>query len=89
MGKLEIRQIDGEHGIFTEVLIDGHKVDGVRRFELKQGVGDSVPTLTLDLNALDLAVDLSVLIMKQDGIGEIEEIKFKTNKNFNVEVERG
>ena len=85
MGKLEIRQVDGEHGIFTEVLIDGHKVDGVRRFELKQEVGNSVPTLTLDLNALDLAVDLSVLIMKQEGIGEIEEIKFKTNN----EVERG
>lgn len=64
------------------MLIDVHKVDGVRRFELKQEVGNSVLTLTLDLNALDLAVDLSVLTMKQDGIGEIEEIKFKNNKNF-------
>lgn len=82
MAKIEIRQANGLHGLFTEVLIDGHKINGVRRFDLKQEVGNSVPTLTLDLNALDLAVDLSVLIMKQEGIGEIEEIKFKTTDHI-------
>lgn len=38
MAKIEIRQADGERGIFTEVLIDGHKIDGVRSFTLKRGV---------------------------------------------------
>lgn len=37
--KIEIRQCDGEEGIFTEILIDGHKINGVRSFTLKQGSG--------------------------------------------------
>ena len=49
--KIEIRQVDGEKGIFTEILVDGHKLEGVRSFELKQGDGDSVPVLSIDLNA--------------------------------------
>lgn len=77
MEKIEIRQVDGELGIFTEVLIDGHKIDGVRSFELKQGVGNSIPTLTLDLNAFDFSTDLKMLKLRQSGQGEIESIKFK------------
>jgi hypothetical protein len=77
MAKIEIRQVDGERGIFTEVLIDGHKIDGVRRFTLNQGVGDGIPTLTLDLNALNLATDMRMVRIMQEGLGEIESIKFK------------
>lgn len=75
--KVEIRQIEGEKGIYTEILIDGHKLEGVRSFELKQGVGDYVPILSIDLNALNLSTDLQMLQVNQKGIGEIEEIKFK------------
>lgn len=75
--KIEIRQVDGEKGIFTEILIDGHKLEGVRSFELKQGVGNSVPILSIDLNALNLSTDLQMLQVNQKGIGEIEGIKFK------------
>lgn len=77
MAKIEIRQVDGEKGIFTEILIDGHKIDGVRSFTLKQGVGDDVPTLTLDLNALELATDMKMLRIRQEGLGDIENITFK------------
>lgn len=77
MAKIEIRQVDGEKGIFTEILIDGHKIDGVRSFTLKQGVGDYVPTMTLDLNALDIATDMKMLRIRQEGLGEIESINFK------------
>lgn len=77
MSKIEIRQVGEKPSIFTEILIDGHKIDGVRRFELKQQTGDSTPVLTIDLNALDLSTDLAALHVKQEGIGEIEEIKFK------------
>ena len=77
MAKIEIRQVDGEHGIFTEVLIDGHKIDGVRRFTLNQGVGDGIPTLTLDLNALNFETDMRMVRIMQEGLGEIESIKFK------------
>lgn len=34
MSKIEIRQVEGEK-IFTEIRIDGHKIDGVRDYELK------------------------------------------------------
>lgn len=77
--KIEIRQVDGECGIFTEILVDGHKLEGVRSFELKQGVGDSEPILSIDLNAFDLSTDLRVLKVNQNGVGEIEGIKFKDN----------
>ena len=75
--KIEIRQVDGEKGIFTEILVDGHKLEGVRSFELKQGVGDSIPILSIDLNALNLSTDLQTLQVNQNGIGEIESIKFR------------
>lgn len=75
--KIEIRQVDGEKGIYTEILVDGHKLEGVRSFELKQGVGNSVPILSIDLNALNLSTDLQLLQVNQKGIGEIESIKFK------------
>lgn len=75
--KIEIRQVDGETGIFTEILVDGHKLEGVRSFELKQGVGNSIPILSIDLNALNLSTDLQMLHVNQKGIGEIEGIKFK------------
>lgn len=75
--KIEIRQVDGEKGIFTEILVDGHKLEGVRSFELKQGGGNSVPILSIDLNALNLSTDLQTLQVNQNGIGEIESIKFK------------
>ena len=68
---------NGECGIFTEILVDGHKLEGVRSFELKQGVGDSEPILSIDLNALNLSTDLQMLQVNQKGIGEIEGIKFK------------
>lgn len=77
VSKIEIRQVNGECGIFTEILVDGHKLEGVRSFELKQGVGDSEPILSIDLNALNLSTDLQMLQVNQKGIGEIEGIKFK------------
>lgn len=75
--KIEIRQVEQEQGVFTEILVDGHKLEGVRSFELKQGVGNSVPILSIDLNALNLSTDLQTLQVNQKGIGEIESIKFK------------
>ena len=77
--KIEIRQVDGECGIFTEILVDGHKLEGVRSFELKQGAGDSKPILSIDLNSFDLSTDLQFLKVNQNGVGEIEGIKFKDN----------
>ena len=79
VSKIVIRQVDGEKGIFTEILVDGHKLEGVRSFELKQGVGDSEPILSIDLNAFDLSTDLQFLKVNQNGVGEIEGIKFKDN----------
>lgn len=68
------KEINGSP-IYTEISIDGHILKGVRSWELKQGVGNSIPTLTIDLNALNLQTDVAV-ILKQAGIGNIESIKF-------------
>lgn len=83
MAKIEIRQVDGEKGIFTEILIDGHKIDGVRSYELKQK-GAGVPILTIDLNAFDIATDLKVLLINQDDVGEIKSIIFKDGHEVEI-----
>lgn len=79
--KIEIHQVNGKQGIFTEIVVDGHVLHGVRRFELKQEVGNSIPTLSLDLNALDMSINLQALHVNQKGYDEIESIKFKRHKS--------
>lgn len=61
---------------FTEICIDGHKIDGVRSYELKQDRA-GFPVLTIDLNAFDIATDLRTLQLNQKYVGGIESIKFK------------
>ena len=72
--------LKAEH--LTKTFISGKKtltaVDAVS-FELKQGIGDCVPILSIDLNALNLSTDLQMLQVNQKGIGEIEGIKFKSS----------
>lgn len=75
MSKIEIRQVEGEK-IFTEICIDGHKIDGVRSYELKQDKA-GFPVLTIDINAFDIATDLRTLQLNQKYVGGIESIKFK------------
>lgn len=76
MAKVEIRQSGGVSEIFTEILVDGHKLDGVRSYELKHEAG-RIPVLSLDLNAFDISTDLMMLKLNQSTVGEIESIKFK------------
>ena len=78
--KIEIRQVDGEQGIYTEILIDGHKLNGVRSYKLEQGVGNSIPTLTVDLNAFDFSTDVRIVKMNQAGYAGIESITFKAEE---------
>lgn len=74
--KIEIKSIGGNGGtIYNEILIDGHKLRGVRRFKLEREVGNSIPTLTIDLNALNVSVDTPALLY-QEGFSEME-INFK------------
>lgn len=74
--KIEIKSINEEGTIFTELYIDGHKIDGVRRFTLNQEVGNSIPTLTIDLNALNLKID-GQAVLYQYGMGNITDISFE------------
>lgn len=84
MAKIEIRQVDGQEGIFTEILIDGHKISGIRSYELKQK-GAGIPTLTIDLNAFGITTDLWLLNVNQDDVGEIESIRFKNGQEYKIE----
>ena len=69
--KIEIKT----NGAKTEIFVDGHKLNGVRSYRLEHGVGNRVPTLTLDLNALNLSVD-GEMLLRQEGFGNIN-IEFK------------
>lgn len=57
--KIEIKR-NLEHNC-TEIFIDGNKINGVRSFELKQAGNTPYPTLTLDLNAVNVSVDSPVI----------------------------
>ena len=57
-------------GAFSQIFIDGRKLNGVRNYKLEHAAGKA-PTLTLDLNAFDVSVDGQMLTM-QKGVGEIE-----------------
>ena len=75
---IEIRSVpnNSENGtIFTEMFLDGHKLKGVRSFELKQCAGE-IPVLTVDLNAFDISIDQKVL-MYQKSVGNIKDIIFE------------
>lgn len=74
---IEIKSLDKDGSMFTEIYIDGHKLNGVRSFELKQDVGDSMPILTVDLNALYLSTDLRIVELNQKGMRRIKEIVFE------------
>ncbi len=79
--KIEIKSIDVENGsAFAEIYIDGNKLKGVRRFELKQEVGNNFPILTIDLNALNISVDSKVLLF-QYGMSNITDISFRDTPN--------
>lgn len=84
--RIEIKQCDEKEGAFTEIFVDGHKLNGVRRFELKQDSGNSLPVLTVDLNALNLSID-SKMVMRQCGMGDITDISFEgtPDKDFIIQ----
>lgn len=59
---------------FTEIFINGHKLKGVRGYKMEHRAGQP-PTLTLEINALNITVDEPALLFAE-GFGEIE-INFK------------
>ena len=69
--KIEIKTKGEPPSAFTEIWIDGHQIKGVRRFTLEQEVGNEIPLLTLDLNALDVSID-AFAIKQHRGFGKIE-----------------
>lgn len=72
---IEIKTRTEIGGMFTEVFVDGHRLNGVRRFKLKHGDFRKPPTLTVDLNALDISVDCPAILC-QEGEGDFE-IRFR------------
>lgn len=58
----------------TSLFINGHKVDGVRSMTYRCEVG-ALPTLTIDLNAIDISIDQSV-VLYQKNMGNIKAIVF-------------
>ena len=56
------------NGAFSEIYVDGS-------FKLEHGVGNQLPLLTVDLNALNLSID-GEMLLRQEGYGNIN-IEFK------------
>lgn len=73
MQKIEIKsKREAKDGCyFSEVYIDGKKLEGVRSYTLTHGAG-GIPILKLDIKALDIAVDAEVLMYDQNSLQEME-----------------
>jgi hypothetical protein len=69
--QIRIQTKEGSSGAFTEIYVDGCLLKGVRKFELKHNAGD-IPTLTVDLSALDIAVDCYRIPIRHETLGELE-----------------
>lgn len=69
--RVEIKTIN--NSIFTELYIDGHRVDGVRGFKLEQ-VSGAPPKLILDLRYIDLAIDQQCIMYSKSPGNKIEKI---------------
>lgn len=74
--KIEIKTIGDEPSLFTEVLIDGHKISGVRSVKYENSVQDRIPTVTLELIALDTSIDSPVSHLNFGDMG-IKSIEFE------------
>lgn len=62
---------------FTELYVDGKKVNGVRSLEFKHS-SNTIPTLTVDLSAMDISIDCEA-VMYQKGFNA-ETITFNPIK---------
>lgn len=76
--KIEIKSKgNGDNGsVFTEVLLDGKKIHGVREIHFKNGVGE-LPIVTLDLVGLDVSIDSTLFELRHKGFGAIKSIEFE------------
>jgi hypothetical protein len=74
--KIEIKTIGEAPSLFTEVLIDGHKISGVRSVKYENSVADKIPTVTLELIALDTSIDSPVSHLNFGDMG-IKSIEFE------------
>lgn len=78
--KIEIKTVECACGHITEIYVDGKKIPGVRRFELTQKAGEPFPTLTIDINALDLSTDVKVFRLNHYGFEDsIKRIIFEND----------
>jgi hypothetical protein len=61
--KIEIKLNEDEG--YTQVFIDGNRIDGVRGYKLEQYT-DNTPILTLHINALDATVNRECILKLND-----------------------
>ena len=76
--KIEIKS--SEDGILAEVKIDGKTIHGVRSVEFRKNAMD-IPTLTMDLNAMDISID-SYAVVRQKGYEHTEITLIDGNSIF-------
>lgn len=69
-------ETDATNGICSRIYIDGHEIEGVRGYKLEHDAC-GMPTLTLNLNALDVSVDTKRVKLQHVGReGQHMNIKF-------------
>jgi hypothetical protein len=65
--KIEIKLNEG----YTQVFIDGHRIDSVRGYELKHFPDYDFPILTLHLEAVDMKYDMDCLTKVDNNVAPV------------------
>lgn len=75
--KIEIKTIGETPSMTTEVLIDGKEIHGIRSLSYENNAWDKVPTLTLELNALDVSIDSDCVNLEIGKMGSVSKLIFE------------
>jgi hypothetical protein len=75
--KIEVKS----EGMRTQIFIDGHQIRGVQSFTAHQDL-NGLPTLTLNLNALDMSLEGDIYNFFVDKMGEVKSVEFTDGKKW-------
>lgn len=83
--KIEIKTKGEAPSILTEVFIGGKKIKGVRSIRYEGNYMSQIPTVTLELNALDVSIDSPIARCNLESLGDLKEIVFKDGEKVEFE----
>ena len=75
--EIKSKETGGNGSVFTEVLLDGKQIRGVKGIRFENSVNNRLPIVTIDLAGLDVSIDSTLFKLRHEGFGAIKSIEFE------------